>query len=166
METIIVYLDDADYALPLLESVAHAPAAANTHWVVIACAPRITHRVSKFVSNRSRENWRNKWSERLFAAVLPSISGSAAKTTPILARGPLPELLAQLQTEYADAQVVDLRRPKAQPVVPVMELVPGLAPARPAAEPLPSGFGRYKLPGTLAGMAAVLGLLFEEMLVL
>lgn len=164
METIIVYLDDADYALPLLESVAHAPAAANTHWVVIACAPRITHRVSKFVSNRSRENWRNKWSERLFAAVLPSISGSAAKTTAILARGPLAELLAELQTDYADAQVVDLRRPKAQ--TPAMELVPGLAPARPAAEPRPAGFGRYKLPGTLAGMAALLGLLFEEMLVL
>ena len=71
--TIIAYVDDADHAQLLLQAAMLAPHVQAAHWVLVACAPRITHRVSKFVSNRSRENWRNKWAERLFDACVPLI---------------------------------------------------------------------------------------------
>ena len=115
METLIVYLDDADYALPLLQAAAAAPAqqAAPQHWVLVACAPRITHRVSKFVSNRSREGWRNKWADKLFQACTPALTAQGVQVSTVLARSPLPEILEVLLAEHgAQTQVVDMRRPK------------------------------------------------------
>ena len=113
METIFVYLDDASYAQPLLESMSRAPHAKQTHWVLVACAPRITHRVSKWVSNRSRENWRNKWADKLFAETLPMLQSEGCQVTAVLARGPLAELLEEWNAKLGQMpQIVDLRRPK------------------------------------------------------
>ena len=39
METIIVYVDDADYAQLLLQTAVQAPHASQAHWVLVA-APR------------------------------------------------------------------------------------------------------------------------------
>lgn len=121
MGTIIVYVDDAGYALPLLQAAASAPQAGQTQWVLVACAPRITHRVSKFASNRSRESWRNKWAERLFLECVPvlDVHGNSAQVRAVLARSPLPELLETLQAEHGgQAQVVDMRRPKQPKATP------------------------------------------------
>ncbi|MEG3002254.1 MAG: hypothetical protein RR855_17065 [Comamonas sp.] len=157
METIIVYLDDAEYAQPLLQSMAQAPRAADTHWVVVACAPRITHRVSKWVSNRARENWRTKWADKLFAASLPLLQNSGAQVTSLLARGPLAEVVDQLRQELGTSpQIVDLRRPKLEAHAPA---------AVPVA--LPQGklqTGRA-LPAVLAAMATCLGVFLEEALI-
>ena len=84
METIIVYVDDADYARRLLQATAQAPQTARAHWVLVACAPRITHRVSKFVSNRSRENWRNKWADRLFQDCVPMLQDRGVQVSTVL----------------------------------------------------------------------------------
>jgi len=164
VETIIVYLDDAEYAQPLLQSMSQSPRAADTHWVVVACAPRITHRVSKWVSNRTRENWRTKWADKLFADALPVLQGCGGRVSPMLARGPLSELVEQLRTDLGvSPQIVDVRRPKLEP-----QGAPALAPtglavgALGAKAKLQAGRG---LPATLAAMAACLGLLLEEVLV-
>ncbi|HZY15797.1 MAG TPA: hypothetical protein VFE74_04165, partial [Ramlibacter sp.] len=64
MDKVIVYLDDPAYAHQQL------PAGGTpTHWVLVACAPRMTHRVSKWVSHSARENWRVKWADKLFGQV-------------------------------------------------------------------------------------------------
>ena len=113
METIIVYVDDAAHAQTLLLAAAQAPQARQKHWVLVACAPRITHRASKFVSNRSRENWRTKWADRLFQDCVPALEQAGLKVSTVLARGPLPELVEHLQAEHGAAcQVMDVRRPK------------------------------------------------------
>lgn len=163
METIIVYLDDAEYAQPLLHSLSQSPRAAETHWVVVGCAPRITHRVSKWVSNRTRENWRNKWADKLFADALPTLERSGAKVSARLARGPLAELVEQLREELgASPQIVDLRRPKQE----APSAVPAMAPVALAPMALP---GKAKLqagrsfPSLLASLAG-LGFLLEEAL--
>lgn len=158
METIIVYLDDAEYAQPLLQSMAQAPQAARTHWVVVACAPRITHRVSKWVSNRARENWRTKWADKLFAEALPQLQASGGQVTPHLARGPLAEVVDLLRQELGSSpQIVDLRRPK---------LESKGAPAPSAAPLLPVGKGKFQaggsFPAALAALATCMGLLLEE----
>jgi len=107
MEKVIVYLDDAAYAR------AHLPAAAApTHWLLVACAPRMTHRISKWVSHSARENWRAKWADKLFDQVLPPLQERGDVVTPILAKGPLPELTRALLAEFGEARVVDARRPK------------------------------------------------------
>lgn len=164
METIIVYLDDAEYAQPLLQSMSQSPHAANTHWVVVACAPRITHRVSKFVSNRTRENWRTKWADKLFAQALPLLESGGGRITPWLARGPLAEVVEQLRTELGvSPQIVDMRRPKLE-----SRGAPALAPATLAANVLGTK-GKLQagrsLPAALAAMVGCLGLLLEEVLV-
>jgi hypothetical protein len=110
MNKVMVYLDDAAYARQ------HLPAAqgAATHWVLVACAPRMTHRISKWVSHSARENWRAKWADKLFGEVVPPLEGRGDAVTPVLAKGPLPELTRALLAEHGPMQVVDARRPKAQ----------------------------------------------------
>lgn len=107
MEKVIVYLDDAAYARQQL------PAAAEpTHWLLVACAPRMTHRISKWVSHSARENWRAKWADKLFDQVVPTLRERGDTVTPILAKGPLPELTRSLMTEHGNTRVIDARRPK------------------------------------------------------
>lgn len=155
MKPIIVYVDDAAYAQPMLQALAGSSQAASSHWLLVACAPRMTHRVSKWVSHRARENWRGKWSEKLFTALLPIMSVPGAKVTPVLAKGPLNELIAELQQEHGAAQVIDARRPKQE----AMQAMP----AKTAEVPNTSG-RRWNLPGTLAALGAMMGFVFEESL--
>lgn len=149
MNPIIVYVDDATYAQPMLEALAGSSQAASSHWLIVACAPRMTHRVSKWVSHRARENWRGKWADKLFAAILPVMATSGGKVTPVLAKGPLTELIAELQQEHGAAQVIDARRPKQEAVA-----------TAPAAEA--SGGRRWNMPGTMAALAAMMGFVLED----
>lgn len=108
MEKIIVYLDDAAYARDQLPG-----GGDRTHWVLVACAPRMTHRISKWVSHSARENWRAKWADKLFGQVVPSLQARGDAVTPVLARGPLPELTRSLMAQHGTEHVLDVRRPKA-----------------------------------------------------
>ena len=109
MDKVIVYVDDPAYARQQLP----APAGIPTHWVLVACAPRMTHRISKWVSHSARENWRAKWADKLFDQVIPPLQARGDPVTPVLAKGPLPELTRVLMAEYGTARVLDVRRPKA-----------------------------------------------------
>ena len=143
--TFIVYVDDAPHALPLLTSLATSFEAGNPRWLLVACAPRITHRASKWASHRSRENWRNQWADKLFAQLAPSLQRAQgqADVTQLLARQPLPELLAELQQTYGQVQVIDARRPKRE-------------------EPAPP---RWGTSGLIAGMGSLLAWTLGEALV-
>ena len=107
MDKVIVYLDDPAYARQHM-----ADCAAPTHWVLVACAPRMTHRISKWVSHSARENWRAKWADKLFDQVVPPLRERGDTVTPVLARGPLPELTRILMAEHGTERVLDVRRPK------------------------------------------------------
>jgi hypothetical protein len=109
MDKVIVYLDDPAYAQQRMPAANGAP----THWVLVACAPRMTHRISKWVSHSARENWRLKWADKLFGQVIPQLQARGDAVTPVLARGPLPELTRMLMAEHGTARVLDVRRPKA-----------------------------------------------------
>lgn len=153
MEKVIVYVDDAAYARQILQPLAANTPADRTHWVLVACAPRMTHRISKWVSHSARENWRAKWADKLFAQLQPWLGATGGAVTTVLAKGPLPELLAQLQTEHGiHAPVVDARRPKLEQE----EAAP--MPSAPAPAPLivRKPPRRWTVPGSLAS----LGLLF------
>lgn len=108
MDKVIVYLDDPGYARQHMPRTEAGP----THWVLVACAPRMTHRISKWVSHSARENWRAKWADKLFGQVVPHLQARGDTVTPVLARGPLPELTRSLMAEHGTARVLDVRRPK------------------------------------------------------
>jgi hypothetical protein len=148
MDKVIVYVDDAAHAAQILAPLFARGSAGNTHWVLVACAPRMTHRISKWVSHSARENWRAKWADKLFAQVVPGLRTHPDNVTTVLAKGPLPELTDRLQADMGErkAQVVDARRPKLDLDTPTQT------------NPVPAG-GRWSLPGTLSSLFASVGLL-------
>ena len=109
MDKVIVYLDDPAYARQQLPVARGEP----THRVLVACAPRVTHRISKWVSHSARENWRTKWAGKLFDQVITPLQARGDAVTPVLAKGPLPELTRMLMAEHGTARILDVRRPKA-----------------------------------------------------
>lgn len=113
MNTTIVYIDEAAYALSLLAPLLQPnPAREPARWIVVGCAPRITHRVSKWVTHSARESWRGKWAEKAFAQVVPLLQASGAIVITQVANGPLEELTASLQARHSGAHVLDARRPR------------------------------------------------------
>ena len=149
-DKIILYVDDAAYAREHLERLAPATAGgAPRHWVLVACAPRMTHRISKWVSHSARENWRAKWFARAQETMAPALTAGGAQVTAVLAKGPLVELTRRLQLEHGAVPVVDARRPKVG--VDMEPVAVGQQPAK-------SG---WALPGAVAGMGALLVLANE-----
>jgi hypothetical protein len=108
MDKVIVYVDDPAHARQHL-----GDGGTPVHWVLVACAPRMTHRISKWVSHSARENWRTRWADKLFDQVVPALRARGDAVTPVLARGPLPELTRSLMAEHGTQRVLDVRRPKA-----------------------------------------------------
>jgi hypothetical protein len=146
MEKIILYVDDAAYARQLLSRL--TPEAVGTgarRWVLVACAPRMTHRISKWVSHSARENWRSKWLAKTQEQLLPLLQLEGGQVISVLAKGPLTELTQRLKMEHGAARVIDARRPKIgvdlEPVAPDVK------------SPSQSG---WALPGAVLGMGALL----------
>ncbi|CAM3572481.1 universal stress protein [Paracidovorax anthurii] len=156
MDKVIVYVDDAAYAQQILAPLAARAHAGGTHWVLVACAPRMTHRISKWVSHSARENWRAKWADKLFAQVLPWLQASGVPVTKVVAKGPLPDLVTELQAEHGAAQIVDARRPKQEAPAPQPAAVAAPLVIR---KPAPR---RWSLPGTLASLGALFMLVAEQ----
>jgi hypothetical protein len=153
MEKVIVYVDDADFArehIPRLLGAAGGATDAARHWILVACAPRMTHRISKWVSHSAREHWRAKWLEKTLATITPVLRRPGDMLTPMLATRPLAELTRELRLAHGAAQVVDARRPKVGvDMEPVAPDVPG------------PGQSGWALPGAVLGMGALLVLASE-----
>ncbi|MEO5669566.1 MAG: hypothetical protein ABIR26_02640 [Ramlibacter sp.] len=152
MEKIIVYFDDAEYAqrqlAPMQCGTPGAPAA--THWVLVACAPRMTQHISKWVSRSARENWRAKWAEKAFGRIVPQLQAAGDEVTTLLASATLAEMTKKLAAEHGAARILDARRPKfGQEMEPVTATQPA------------SKDGRWEVPGAVAGMGALLVLTAE-----
>lgn len=149
MEKIIFFVDDAVYArehLAKLVPAANATTPAGPrHWVLVACAPRMTHRISKWVSHSARENWRGKWFAKVQGQLLPLLQAGGDQVTPVLATGPLTELTQQLRLAHGAAAVIDARRPKVG--VNLEPVAPGVT---------PTGQSGWAMPGAVMGMGALL----------
>ncbi|GIX24440.1 MAG: hypothetical protein KatS3mg122_1671 [Caldimonas sp.] len=111
MRTMVILVDDAAHTREHMPPLLQHPSmqAQPVEIVLVGCAPRLTHRVSKWVSHGAREHWRHKWAHRLFGELQPWLAARGLRVRCVLARGPLDALLDSLQPD----RVVDLRRPKA-----------------------------------------------------
>jgi hypothetical protein len=79
---------------------------------VVGCAPRVTHRASKWVTNSTRESWRGKWAEKTFARLLPLLQQDGDTVVTRMAQASLCNQTESLIKEYSVARVLDARRPK------------------------------------------------------
>ncbi len=169
MRTAIVYLDDADYAQQQLAAWRAASGAAlgdhpPTHWVLVGCAPRMTHRISKWVSHSARENWRNKWADKLFGQAAPALQAHGSSVTTCIAKGPLTELTERLLHEHPGAEVLDARRPRlGQDLPPVSNDAPAHPAAPTAAQPAPQATQapQWRWPGTAVALLGSVLLMAE-----
>lgn len=117
METIIVYIDDADYAMQLLAPMLPESAETPTRWVLVGCAPRITRHISKFVTQSARNGWRDSWADKVFSQVIPYLQNSHRPLDTVItqlapSRQALCELTKTLTRQYSARHVLDARRPK------------------------------------------------------
>jgi hypothetical protein len=113
MDNIIVYVDDAVYALQMLQPMCPANSVRNpTRWIVVGCAPRVTNHASRWVTNSARESWRGKWAEKTFSRLLPLLQQDGDTVVTQIAQTTLHKQTESLMREYGAARVLDARRPK------------------------------------------------------
>lgn len=152
MDKIIVYLDDADFAKHQLAPMENGSPGARqgTHWILVACPPRMTRYISKWVNHTARENWRIKWAEKLLTQITPALQARGDQVTAVLAHGSLVELTKKLLAQHGTARVLDARRPKFGQDMPLVT----------ENQPM-TDQARWSVPGAVAGMGAVLVLAAE-----
>lgn len=118
METMIAYVDDAEYALkmlpPLMPAVHAQMSNQTTHWVLVACAPSVMNDVGKWVSAEAKGLWRDDWAQAVFDQIKPLVGTMGNTVTAQLANqnSTLIEQTNTLLTQYNNARVIDARRPK------------------------------------------------------
>ena len=113
MDNIIVYVDDASYALQMVQPM-HRTSSARTpaRWITVACAPYLSHDASKWVSPSALESWRGEWAETVFAQLLPALEQEGDIVVTRLAQTNLISQTESLIKEFGEARVLDARRPK------------------------------------------------------
>ena len=123
MNVKIVFIDDAAFALRRLSERA---ATADEHWVLVACAPKITRRASRWGNRSTLDKWRNKWAKNLFEGLIPNSKHlQQGRVTTHISEVNVQQMTAQLHADYPEAQVLDWRRPKAISEPPSADFVPG-----------------------------------------
>ena len=151
MDKIIVYLDDAAHALQQLAPMASGGTGAtggtgqSTLWILVACPPRITKYISRWVTHSARDNWRRKWSEEQFSALEPTLRARGGSVTTLVVRGRLVDQTDLLLAAHPTARVLDARRPRlGQDMEPVTRNQPVRRDSR------------WSVPGAMAGVGALL----------
>jgi hypothetical protein len=118
MEQIAVFVDDVEHARRILAPML-AQAAGPTRLIVVGCAPKLTHRIGKWVSHRSRENWREQWARTMRERLEPAFASAPGEREWMVARAPLPEVSERLRRRLgADLRLLDARRPKVGVALP------------------------------------------------
>ncbi|MHB1199122.1 MAG: hypothetical protein ACYCZ6_06095 [Polaromonas sp.] len=113
MDNLIVYVDDAAYALQMLQPMLPSGTCRSpTRWIVVGCAPHMTRHVSKWVTHSARESWRAAWAEKVFAQLLPLLQRDGDSVVTQLAQGTLCLQTEALIRKHGAARVLDARRPK------------------------------------------------------
>lgn len=119
MDPIAVFVNDARHAQHIL-----APLLAGerpTHWVLVACAPRLTRHIGRWVSQGARTQWRERWAAELFAELEPALKAQrGSRVEKMLAKRPLIDVSGRLCARLAGLRLIDARAPRwGQPDEPI-----------------------------------------------
>ncbi|WP_280153288.1 hypothetical protein [Piscinibacter sp. XHJ-5] len=111
MEKIAVFLNDAEHARHILQPM--LAGASATHWVLVACPPTLTRHIGRWVSNTARQQWRERWAAEVFAQIEPDLKGQPGTVVEkLIAKRPLVELSARIETRLGGVRLLDARRPQ------------------------------------------------------
>lgn len=126
MNNLIVYVDDAAHALHILQPLlAEEQVPGQTRWLVVGCAPRVTHHVSKWVTHSARDAWRRRWADKVFGPLVPMLLRDGDEVITMLAESTLVTQTESLIRAHGAARVLDARRPRfgqdMQPVTAMQE---------------------------------------------
>ena len=98
MNVKIVFIDDAAFALQRLKE--HCSEDSG-HWVLVACAPKITRRASRWGNRSTLDKWRNKWAKNLFEGLIPhSPLLQSARVSTHISEVSVQQMTAQLHAEH------------------------------------------------------------------
>ncbi|MEP6876225.1 MAG: hypothetical protein ABI887_17865 [Burkholderiales bacterium] len=110
MERIAVFVNDAAHARHLLQPMLGT--SGRTHWIVVACPPRLTRHVGRWVSQPVRRAWRERWGGQLLAQLAPDLAEpGGSRIEPLVAHRPLVEVSAGLVARFPGLRLLDARRP-------------------------------------------------------
>ncbi len=153
MDTVILYVDDAEYAVDFLSrqraSDAGAEIAGPRRWLLVGCVPPLTRHASQWVSEEALQQRRQQWLDDTTAVLRPLLQQDGGSVTPLMAERPLLDQTRELRMAHGAGLALDARRPK---------LGVDLEPIAPEQTPARSG---WAVPGAVAGMGTLLVLLTE-----
>ena len=111
MEKIAVFVNDLAAARHILQPM--LAGAGPTHWVVVACAPTLTRHIGRWVSQRARQQWRERWAADLFGALQPELSAPAgSEVETLIAQHRLVDVSARLLSRLPQLRLLDARQPR------------------------------------------------------
>ncbi|MDB5847712.1 MAG: TerC family protein [Rhodoferax sp.] len=148
MDKIIVYVDDATYALGQLQPMLLT--GRRTQWVLVACTPRMTRNAGKWVPQSARDDWRQQWADAAMQTLAPVLESRGDAVQAVVASGPLHALTDRLTREHGPARILDARRPKFGHRLPTVSATQGEKSRSP-----------WQLPLALASVGAMLVLIEE-----
>ncbi len=153
MDTVIIYVDDADYAVDFLArqraSEAGADIAGPRRWLLVGCVPPLTRHASQWVSDAALQEHRQRWLDDTVARLRPLLTQDGGSITPLMAERPLLDQTRQLRMAHGAGLALDARRPK---------MGVDLEPIAPEQSPARSG---WMVPGAVASMGTLLVLITE-----
>ena len=109
METIAVFVNEAGFARHVLQPMAQSQG--PTQWVLVACPPKLTRHIGRWVSQAARDQWRERWAAELFAEIEGVLKlSSCSKVEKLLAKRPLVGVSARLQSRLSGIRLLDARQ--------------------------------------------------------
>jgi hypothetical protein len=133
MDRIAIFVNDVASARHILRPMLEG--AGPTHWVLVACPPKLTRHVGRWVSQRARRQWHERWAAELFGALVPEFAARAGgELETLIATRPLVDVSARLAARLPQLRLLDARAARAGHVdEPISLAQPALAAGRWAA---------------------------------
>lgn len=112
MDKLIVYVDDAAQAMAVVQPLLAQAGGVPRQWILVACPPRVTHHVSKWVTNSARESWRHRWTDKLLTQIVPWLQSQGQEVLTCVGKSNLEAQTDALLLTHGPARVLDARRPR------------------------------------------------------
>ena len=110
MRTIALFIDDAAAARMALQPLMQSRDAGRV--VLVACAPKLSRHVGRFVSHAGREQFRQRWARDLFTELQPLWSKAPRGTVEtMIAQAPLEVIVQRMKVQEGTQLVaIDARK--------------------------------------------------------
>jgi hypothetical protein len=87
METLIVYINDSEYACNQLATMINARQ--PTKCVLVGCPPKLNRHISRWISGGARKKWQTQWSDTACAEISKAFASDGHEFVHRVAFGPL-----------------------------------------------------------------------------